>query len=485
MPIIPFGPWTPDQPDVQGPNLTKASGVYARLKGYAPFQSLVASSTALSAQCLGGIAARDIDQSGHMFAGDSTKLYELVGSTWTDFSKVGGYGPASDSTRWRFTAYGDRIVAVNGIDPPQYFDMTSGGSAFADLPGSPPVAQYVVTFGSFLVLLSTASNSMRVHWSGFEDSEGWTPGVNQCDYQDLTDGGRICGAVVTQNALYIIQEDCVRRMIYVGGDVIMQIDRLFDGIGSVEPNSIVSYGQIMFFLDESGWMMFDGASQPKSIGDEVFDEWFLSDSQRAYWYTMSAAIDPRKKIAAWAYASTSSPAGVPDTLLLYNYEVGRASYVRVDVEFLFAGMSLGISIDDLTSTDVDALTTSFDDPIWLGGTFYFGGFTTAHKSGSFSGDAVEATIETGLARLADGQRSTVEWVRPQTDAANATCAVAAAVRPSETLTYGSAVSQQASGRCPQRDANGFLHALKIVVPAAETWTYADAFEIKAKLAGVR
>jgi hypothetical protein len=484
MAIIPLGAWTPDQPDVQGPNLTVARGVYARKRGYSPFPGLTESSAALEGACLGAYAARDIDQAAHMFAGTDTKLYELIGVTWTDRSKVGGYGPSSDSTRWRFTAYGDRQIATNGIDNPQYFDMSSGGSAFADLPNA-PVALYCAVLGPFLVFLSTAGNSMRVVWSGFEDSEGYTAGVNQSDFQDLTDGGRITGAVPTQNALFIFQEKCVRRMLYVGGDLIMQIDKLFDGIGCIEPNSLVAYGQIMFFLDESGWMMFDGASQPQSIGDEVFDEWFLADSTRAYWYSMSAAIDPGKKIAAWAYASTGSGSGMPDAILLYNYQVGKASYVRLNTEFLFPGASLGVSFDDLTSTDVDTMTVSSDDPIFLGGTFYFGAFSTAHKSGSFSGDNVEATLETGLAQLADGRRAVVEWVRPITDAESVTVAVGAVVKASGALTFNSAVSQQTSGRCPQRDANGFFHALKIVVPASEDWTYVDGFELSARQAGVR
>jgi hypothetical protein len=470
---------------VQGPNLTVASGVYARKRGYSPFPGLVESSSALASACLGAYAARDIDQAAHMFAGTDAKLYELVGLTWTDRSKVGGYGPSSDSTRWRFTAYGDRLVAVNGIDPVQYFDMSTGASAFANLAGSPPVSLFVAVLGPFLVFLSTAGNSMRVVWSGFEDSEGYTAGVNQSDFQDLTDGGRITGAVPTQNALFIFQEKCVRRMLYVGGDLIMQIDKLFDGIGCIEPNSLVAYGQIMFFLDESGWMMFDGASQPQSIGDEVFDEWFLADSARAYWYSISAAIDPGKKIVAWAYASIGSGSGTPDTILLFNYQVGKASYVRLETEFLFPGASLGVSFDDLTSTDVDAMTVSSDDPIFLGGTFYFGAFSTAHKSGAFSGDNVEATLQTGLAQLADGRRAVVEWVRPICDCDASTVAVSAVVRPSGSLTFNSAVSQQTSGRCPQRNANGFFHALKIAIAAGEDWTYVDGFELKARQAGVR
>jgi hypothetical protein len=52
------------------------------------------------------------------------------------------------------------------------------------------------------------------------------------------------------------------------------------------------------------------------------------------------------------------------------------------------------------------------------------------------------------------------------------------VRPGDAIAFVSAVSQQASGRCPQRGANGFYHAAKVVIPAGETWTYARGIEFE-------
>lgn len=489
MTIQPLGPWLPDKPPIRGPHLRDAKGVLPTLEGYAPLPGLAATTNALSNQCLGATAARDILSAAHMYAGDASKLYANLSGTWTDQSKGGGYGPATAQTRWRFTAYGDRLIAVNGVDAPQYIDM-SIGSAFANLGGSPGVASYCATFGEFVFLAATATNSMAVKWSGFGDSAGWTAGTNQSDEQDFADGGRITGLGVTQAALYLFQEKSIRRFLYVGGDTIFQIDQLVQGIGCAEPNSLVQFGQRFFFLSEDGLYQFDGASEPTPIGVEAFSAWFLADASRQYWRTMSAAIDPRKKVVAWAYASINSGMGIPDSVLFYNYALDRASYARLDTEFIIGAISLGASRDDaafsgMSADDAAFATLSSDDPSFLGGTFYLAAFNTAHKLASFASSNVEATIETGRAPLMPGGRATVKWIQPITDSPNVTAAAGSQVKASDAIVFVSPVSKQASGRCPQRGANGFFLAGKFVIPAADTWTFFNGFDFEAANAGRR
>jgi hypothetical protein len=485
MPALDYGPWLPDLPKVGGPHLVDAKGCLPAAEAYEPLPSLMATTGALSARCRGGYAARDKDQAAHIYAGDTSKLYELEGATWTDRGKVGGYGPATDNTRWRFTTFGDRLIAINGIDAPQYIDMSTAATAFANLPDSPPAAQFIATYGEFVFLGALSTNGMTIKWSDIGDSGEWTAGTGLSDEQEFADGGRITGLVATQGVLYVLQEDCIRRVLFVGGDLIFQIDKIVDGIGCVEPNSLVSYGQRMFFLDESGWFMFDGVSEPKGIGVEAFDQWFLSDASRTYWPQMSAVIDPKRKLFAVGYASTGSGGGVPDSILFFNYVVGRATYARMDHEILIGAMSAFTSLDDLLGDlDVD-YTVSFDDPFYAGGVFYFAAFDTAHKLASFAGSPVEATLETGQVQIFDGRRASVEYIKPVTDSIDATVAGGSAVRAGDAITYQSAVAQQTSGRCPQRGVNGFFMSAKTVIAAASSWTYARSLEWKAKPAGVR
>lgn len=479
--MIDLGVWSPDLPVIRSPHLRTASGVTPMIEGYGPFKGLTITTTALDSKCLGAIAVRDIDQAHHIYAGESTKLWELEGFTFTDRSRVGGYGPAGESTRWRFTSYGDRLIAVNGSDEPQYIDMSTAATAFDDLAGSPPAANFVASFIEFVVLGALATSSMSIKWSGFADSEQWTPGTSQSDEQEFADGGKITG-LASLDVLYIFQENAIRRMNYVGGPTIMQIDKIVDGIGCIEPNSLVQWGTMFFFLSEDGFYAFDG-QQVIPIGVGKFDRWFIANSNRSLWNRMSSAINPTEKLVAWAYCSSDNLSGTPDYILIYNWASKMASVVPYTTEFIVSAASLGISIDDYNE-DIDAMTISFDDPFFLGGARYFGGFSSAHKLGTFSGSAVAATLETGDFALAQGP-ATVEWLRPITDSTLATMCGSGTMKPAPTVTFTPASSQQASGRCPQRGVMGNFVRAKMQVPAGDSWTFATAIDFKAKKAGAR
>lgn len=485
--IIQFGVWKPDFPAIGPLHLRRAEGCIPTIASYEPFLTLTVTTNALTGRCLGAVSARDIDQVAHMYAGDSTSLYELEAFTWTDRSKIGGYGPAGDYTRWRFTTFADRMIATNGINAIQYIDMSTAATTFDDLAGSPPTAQFASSFGSFVVLGAIAGSVMTIKWSGFNDSEEWTPGTAQSDEQEFADGGRLTGlgAVDVQ---YIFQEKTVRRMNYVGGVTIMQIDKLSDGIGCIEPNSLVQFGSLFFFLSEDGFYKFDGANfvpiGTGADGGSAFDRWFLDDSARAYWSNMSASINPNKKIVCWAYCSTGS-GGMPDKVMTYNWVSKRATVTPYALEFILGGASLGISADDMTLTDVDAMTVSFDDPSFLGGAYYFAGFNSDHKLGSFTGASVAATFETNQQRANELGRVSVTAIEPITDASMATSAGSASAAPNADPTFLAATAMQASRRCPQRNVNGNYVAAQVNIPAAETWTFADAVNVELKRAGKR
>lgn len=483
-PTVELGEWRADLPAVRAPHLRDAKNCLPILEGYEPLPSLTTTTNALNSTCLGAAAVRDINQATHMYAGTSTKLYKLIGFTWTDYSKVGGYGPVSDGTHWRFATYGDRLLATNATDNVQYIDMSTAASAFANLPGLSETAAFVVAFGEFVLIGQLSTSSMAIKWSGFGDSEEWTPGTNQSDEQEFPDGGRITGLAALDVA-YIFQEKCIRRMAYVGGLEIMSIDKVVDGIGCVEPQSLIQWGSLFFFLSEDGWYLFDGA-QAAPIGTGKFDKWFQDHSNRAYWNRMSAGINPTRKLVCWAYCSDTNGNGIPDRVLYYNWVAKKATYGVADVECLVNASSLGISIDDLTSTDIDVMTISFDDPYFLGGASYFAGFDTAHKLGSFAGSNLAATLETGFYPLNLTGRTSIEYATPITDAASVTIAGVGVQQVSTTApTFQPAVSKQTSGKCPQRNVNGNFIAFKMTIAAAQDWTFATSINFKAKAAGAR
>lgn len=480
--IVDFGMWQPDHPNIgEQPHLIDAKNVVATSNDYRPLPSLEVTTGALGDVCRGIVSARDKDRAAHMYAGTATKLYELEGgSVWTDRTRASGGDYALNSNdRWRFATYGDRLIATDAVDVPQYIDMSTAATAFDALAGSPGTARFVASYLEFVVLGALGSSGLAIKWSALGDSEGWTAGTGQSDEQEFADGGNITGLATTKAALFVFQEQCIRRMIYVGGDVIMQIDKIVENVGCIEPNSLVQFGQRMFFLAEQGWFMFDGETEPTPIGLNKFDQWFLDDANRTYWYNMNAVIDPRNHLLAVGYASTNSGAGTPDSILFYNYSTGWPTYARVDHEMLSHAQSVFTSIDDMTGNVDTDFSISFDDPFWQGGAFYFAAVDTNHKLASFSGDSLEATLTLGVVPLFDGMVGSLQWLKPIVDSTAATCAGASVTRPGDALTYVSAVAQQASGRCPQRGVRGVYFSAKTVIPAADAWTYARGVEVGA------
>src|SRR5262249_9752032 len=134
--VIPFGPWLPDLPALQNPGATVATNVIPAPASYRPFPDLVAYSAALGARCQGPFAARSSAGTVFTFAGTATALYRLNGTSWIDVTRAAGgaYGCPADAF-WSFAQYGDYVIAVNGADAAQVFNMASS-SNFAALGGS-------------------------------------------------------------------------------------------------------------------------------------------------------------------------------------------------------------------------------------------------------------------------------------------------------------------------------------------------------------
>lgn len=483
--LVSLGAWLPDRPSIREPHLRDAKGAIPAAEGYEPLRALVEQSAALASRCRGAAAARDIDNNVHIYAGTGAKLQELASdSSWTDRTRTsGGDYTATDTSRWRFATFKDRMIAANAGDTIQYITMSTGASNFAALPNA-PIAAHVAAFGEFLFCGNTGTSAIQLKWSAFADSESWTPGTNQSDEKEFADGGAINGLAVT-DVLYVFQENAIRRVVYVGPPTVMNIDRIEGGRGCVAAGSLAQLGRMFFYLSEDGFYMFDGeSSQP--ISAEQVDEWFKDDMNRSYLYRMTSAVDPIHKVVVWSYVSNSSPSGVPDTLLMFNWVAQRWAYARITCDVLLASLTLGYTLEGLDAIygNLDTMPISLDDPLLTGGALRFAAVSDNFKLSWFAGDAVAAEFATGDFQLSPSGRSLAQAVYPLCDAPGCTVAISAREAPSDAVTYAAAASKQSSGRVPVRGAGRWFRA-KIAIPAGQTWTYCHGLEWQAVPAGRR
>ena len=484
--MIPFGEWLPDRPARDNPGATEARNVVPIAGGYGPTRSLVTYTNALTARCRGAASGIASDLGVQTFAGDETKLYQLTDSTWADVSKMGGYTTGADE-RWAFAEFGrdDRqLIATNFSDDVQTWTLGSS-SVFADLSATCPKARHLGVVRDFLVLGNVNDSTdgavpSRVAWGPIGNPAGvWTPSVStQAGEQDLATGGEI-QAVVGGEYGSIICRSAIHRMTYIGGELIFQFDEVVRNRGCVAPGSVATQGGLTIFLAEDGFVAFDGASLT-NIGANKVDQWFIDNVNSGEYGRLSAAIDPERKLY---YCAFPNIAASPAIIIVFNWELGRWSYIEQECDLLARVLSPGFTLEGLVniSSTLEGLPASLDSRQWQGGALTLGAFATDYKLGSFGGDTKAAVLDTPEVQLSDPRRTFVNGVRPIVDG-TATVSLGTRERPTDAVTWTSAVDPNSrTGVAPFRSDARYHRAR---VKTSGDFRFAQGVDIGASPSGM-
>ncbi len=484
--MIPFAEFAPDQPRLE----SEASGhvlnvVPITAQSYGPLPALAPVGDPLSARCQGAASFRGPDGTILNVAGDVTKLYRWDGAQWSDVSRISGPYATAEDQGWSFTQFGGKVVAVNGIDQPQVFDIASP-SPFSGQSGA-PTARFAATVRDFVMLGQFASDQSAVQWSGLNDVSIWQPGVSQSDNQAFPDGGRVTGIVGGQYAV-IFQETAIRRGTYVGLDLIFQFDPISTERGCAAAGSIASYQQLIFFLAGDGFFLLSGGETERPIGDQKVDAWFRANVNEDYLHRITATIDPSRKLYVVAFPSTESSAGTPDTLLLYNWTIDRWSRAKVGVDILCRMMNkLGQTLDSLDAIypSLDAIPLSLDSALLTGSPLAkLGAFGSDKRMAFFEGSNLAAEIDTIEAQISGGGRSFVGGIRPLVDGGSIAVQVGTRERTSDPVLWSGDVTQNAVGSCQLRSSARY-HRARIKIGAAGQWGHAQGIDLEAVEEGTR
>lgn len=479
--MTPFGEYRPDLPALGG-HAQVARNVIPGPAGYRPFRSVVTKTGALPARAQGAFASAGTVVN---FCGDAAALYRLASGTWSDVSRDGGYATAADGL-WRFAQFGALVIAVNGSDAPQKWQLGSA-SAFADLGGGPPAAAEIAVVKDFVVLAGTAAGAQQVRWSAIDDAEDWAASqATQSDAQMLPDGGRVQGLVGGEYGV-VLQESAIRRMTYLGAPLIFQFDKVEDGRGVLARGSVAGFGpHMVFYLAADGFYLTDGGGPSRPIGADKVDRTILDDLDGNYLHRISATVDPVEKLYLMAYAGIGNAGGVPNRIAAYHWPTGRWSLAEVDCELIWRAKSEGTTLEEIAGvwghTDLDAVPYSLDSPIWQGGATVLANFSTDHRAGHFTGPPLEAAIETAEGQIVAGGRALVKAVTPLVDAAGATVRVGVRETQREPVTWLAPAAANRAGWAPAR-ASGRYHRARVTIPAGADWRHAQGVEFVASTDG--
>lgn len=467
-----FGPLAPDKAKSGNPDiLTVASGVYPMEDGYRPIGQFTSIYTALPASPKGGASFTSAQGINYIIAGDATSLYKAESGGWT--SLASGYSLQEDN-RWRFAQFGGIAIATNGTDPMQEINLSTGvvSELTNNGTGSVPRFETLAVVKDFLVGGIRNGQTNEMGWSGINDARWWTTGQRQADRQVLPDGGRINGILSGEYGI-ILQRDCIRRMDYVGGNVIFEINVVSSNIGCVTVHSVAQWGTMGFFLSDEGWMMWDG-QQPIPIGREWIDREFASLYDVGDWSSMSTAIDPVEGVLIVA---------MPDKAWGYSWIFKKWFNIPIVTPIVFSGVTKAVSIDeDYTpdmpeDTDIDgAGLPSLDDLAFRGGDPKLYVFNSSFALGDLSGTPMAATFTGTDLELFRGRRACLRFARPDTDATSGmTLSFLRRQRLGDAGDTVTASSVVASGEMPCRVSGRFLRPT-LAYAAGTTWTYAKGVD---------
>ena len=479
--MIPFAEWRPDMPAL-GQWAREALNVVPAEESYRPLNELSGVSTALASRAQGAAWFRGTAGATRMFAGDASKLYLLSGSSWNDVSRTSGgpYAPGGDNL-WRFTQFGTLAIAVNGVDAPQKFDL-GAGTNWTALAGSPPVGTFITTVRDFVVMGKIGSAPQRVQWCALDNAKSWAPSLTtQADLQELPDGGNVTGLVGGEIGL-IFQETSIRRMSYEGAPFVFRIDKIANDIGASVPGSVAGLLDMAFFLHKSGFYMVRAAQTVTPIGRGKVDRTFWAEFDEANHFRSSSAIDPVRGLYVFAYPANGSN-GTPNRLLIYNWHTERWTRAVLDCELVFGGVSQQAHTLELLDPfgTLETLPYSLNSSYWTGRlSLLLFAFDTSHRSGSFSGATLPATVETGefnpstLLRAGpasgQGNRSIIRACRPLIDGGNPQIQIGARETQQQPIvSYAPATGLTEAGLAPVY-CSGRYFRVRATQPAAALWS---------------
>ena len=474
---ITFGEWTPDQPGITN-GLRRAENVYSKAVGYGALPTVVDYSNSASENLNNVVAGKTTAGATSVFAGGSTKLFKLDSGTLNlnNVSKSGNYTTPTDQ-RFRFTQFGNVIVAANGFDKLQGFNLNSS-SLFANLAADAPEARYVTVVRDFVVSGYQSSYQNRVQWSALGDESSWTASATtQADFQDIPDGGSIVGVTGGEFGL-ILMDRSIHRMSYVGSPLVFQFDNISRNLGCYEANSVIQYGGTTFFLGDDGFYACDGQNVVP-IGNEKVNRFFFDNVDEGTLYLMSAAVDPTKKLIIWAYASNSS--ATADSLLIYNYQTQRWTSGTTTVDRIASTSTPAVTLEGMdVYGNLDTILTTFDSRLWLGGRLQLAGVDGA-KIVTFSGANATAYIETGDIEV-PGSTSSITLVKPTVENGSGSVALLSRRLLTESTVFGSQTAADAENRVSVRGV-GRYHRLQLTPTGS--WTSAVGIDIDLSPLGTR
>ena len=229
----------------------------------------------------------------------------------------------------------DTAIGTNDTDVPiECSDSTCGPLDVSDLTDTLTAAKAVAWWKNYLIFGNTVENSVerstRIRWSNVGTTETWSDN----DYVDIaTLGGQEIEAFgILYDNLYIFLTDSIYKVSLVGGDELIVVTKVSEGIGCIAKGSVqniqIGNSEGLIFLSRDKTINYLDGVKVQEISTYIDGEMDdLSASRLPY----AVSIDDQTN-AHYYLATTTGTASNNNLLLDFHYGIGEWSkHIQIDV----------------------------------------------------------------------------------------------------------------------------------------------------------
>jgi hypothetical protein len=401
---IVFKEWLPDQPELNNPGLTEASGVVPAGPAYESYNPLLTAGTAMANSALQGVGLLTSGEVGvtpavyvGTFSGNIYRSAEsggVFGGAWSDRAA------SSTGSVTGLVQYGPYIIACASLVPVQHHTLGSASnfSTLGSATGVAPVARAIGVIGQFVMVGRIPTNICAVQWSGIDDPLSWpTPSsetaiAQQSGLQELhSNFGEVTAIFGGDQWGIIFQTGGITRVTYVGPPAVFQFDTIAQGIGLEHSNAAVQINRLVYFLCSKGFFVTDGVTV-RPLGSDKVTQYFLSirDSDPLRVINAQCGVDWTNRLIYWNFPRNGD-SGLPVGIFVYNFETDRWAQNTDTVDLFIHGL--------------ESLYTKY-------GLLAVG---QNKKIGSLSGVPTTAVLTTGEMEPNPGGYAVVQGIKPLVD----------------------------------------------------------------------
>lgn len=283
-----------------------------------------------------------------IFYGTAAKLWRWDETNGLeDVTNTGGAYTGGTNDLWDFAAWGEWMIATNGVDTPQVYKTGD----FADVGGLGTITTIdaVVEWSPYMLGFATNLGEKEVAWSDTDDVEDWvatsTNAAGALEARGLN-SAILSGKKVGDNICFASTDE-LRVVNYIREPFIFGIEPAIRGFGITGKHAFVTVGDIAYGFGPRGIWASD-LIKAEYITHGILQDFIYNNINRDKWHKVVAFHDRVQSLVGFYYPTENSDMNDRGVALNYRnnswtiFNYGRSAAADVSVfDFAITGDTEG------------------------------------------------------------------------------------------------------------------------------------------------